>query len=121
MKKLIFAALLLTSPAFAANVTVSWTHPTEYEDASALPLASIKETRIQYGSCTTAVPPAFDVAAGTVVVAAPDASTVIGGLSPGTYCFRALTVDIAGMLSVWSNVVSKTITAPRPKAPVVKP
>lgn len=109
------------SLAQAADAAVSWTHPTQYTDGSALPLASIKETVVQYGTCVAAVAPATAVTFGTLkletLVAAPDATVRLTGIVAATYCFRAATRDTQLRTSSWSSLVQKAVVEIKPKAP----
>lgn len=98
----------------AVLVLLTWTHPAVNVDGSALPLASIASTVVQYGACSGAG--AFGQSA---TVPAPAASAQID-LGPGSYCFRALTVTTAGKQSAFSNVAMKTVPpaeAPPPLPP----
>lgn len=96
--------------AFAENAVVTWTHPTQRTDGSALPLAEIKATRIAYGKC-----PATDI---VVEVAAPTATWSSPPLAYGEWCFRAATIDTLDMVSDFTLPVTKRIVAP-PKPPVI--
>lgn len=110
--------LLLTIPkAFAADAQLSWTHPTQREDGTALPLAEIKETQIDWAACAAGnvFPP---TPAGTKAVAAPATSTTVTGLTYGTWCFRARTVDTANLVSNNTGTVWRQYVAP-PKPPVL--
>lgn len=102
----------------AADISGSFTYPTQFEDGSALSLSQIAAVRIEYGSCSGT---AFGVKAGEVSVAPPATSFTITGLSPGTYCLRAYTRTTAaagGLDSAPTSVVSKVIPFPPPKPPV---
>ena len=114
MKALAMLALLVVFSANAADVKVSWTHPTQYSDGTALPLESIKDTRVQYGTCATT---AFGTLTAEKYVAAPAATWTFTAVAAGTYCFRAQTTDLQGRISPWSVVVSKSIVEIKPKAP----
>jgi hypothetical protein len=112
-------ALLLFAPALrAATVTVSWMLPTQYVDNSALAVADIGSTTVEYGSCVAA---AFGTKAGQVVASGAMTSTTVD-LGPGTYCFRAFvtTVPAKGATSsATSNVATKTVAFPAPKPPTL--
>lgn len=103
------------SRADAADVNVTWTHPTQRVDNTVLTLAEIKETQIEYGQCVAGAFPA--TAVGTVKVPAPTTNTIITGLGYGTWCFRGRTVDTGGLISDNSGLVSRIVLAP-PKPPV---
>lgn len=105
-----------TATAYAADANITWSHPTQRVDNTALPLSDIKETQIDYATCTAGTFPATPL--GTKTVAAPAASAVISGLGYGVWCFRARTVDTSGLQSENSTVVSKQYLAP-PKPPTL--
>ena len=110
---------LVYAVAHASSATVSWTHPTQYTDGSALPLSGIASTRVEYGSC---VGTAFGTKTGEVVVVAPAVTTTVTGLTPSTWCFRAYTKTTAaagGLESGPSGVASKVIPFPAPNPPVL--
>jgi hypothetical protein len=111
--------LLLPFAALAANVTASWTHPTQFTDGTSLPLSSIASTRVEYGSCSGT---AFGTKAGEVVVPAPATSITINNFAPGTHCFRAFTRTVAaagGLESGPSGVATKVIAFPPPNPPTI--
>jgi hypothetical protein len=109
--------ILAAARVFSADATVSWAHPTQRTDNTALPLAEIRETDVEWGLCAAGgVFPATP--AGMKVVPAPAATTVITGLGYGLWCFRARTTDITGAESVNSLTVNKQYLAP-PKPPVL--
>lgn len=113
------AAGVFAGPMLAANVTVSWTHPTRFVDNSTLALSQIASTRVEFGSCSGA---AFGTKAGEVTVPAPATSTTINGLAPGTHCFRAYTRTTAAagnQESGPSGVVTKSIAFPAPTPPEI--
>lgn len=116
MKKLL-ALLLLPLSAVAADATVTWTHPTQYTSGAPLALEAIRETTVQYGTCTTATTPTFGTLTKETIVPGPAATVKLTGIAAGTYCFRARTTDTAGLVSAWSTVVSKAIVEVKPKAP----
>lgn len=118
---LVFVTLLglIVHRADAADATVTWTHPTAFSDGSALSLAQIASTRIEYGTCAGA---AFGTAAGSVTVPAPAASGVVPNLTPGTWCFRAFTrttTAAGGLESGPSNVAQRVIAFPPPNPPTL--
>jgi hypothetical protein len=114
MKKLLLLiALLLPLQALAGSATATWTHPTTNTDGSALPLAQITSTRVEWGSCAGA---AFGAKAGEVVVPAPAATITINNLPAGTTCFRAFSLA-NGNESAASSVGVKIIPQPTPNPP----
>ena len=83
------------------SATISWATPSLNADGSSL--ANITGYRVRYGTSTSNLAQAVDVAGSTTT------STVIGGLSSGTYYFSVLTVNTLGVLSSPSNLVSKAV------------
>ena len=117
MRTLLLLALLPLT-ALAASVTVTWTHPTQNTDGTALALANIASTRVEHGTCSGT---AFGTKAGEAVVPAP-ATTTTFDLGPGTHCFRAYTKTVAavgGLESSPSGVASKVVPFPPPNPPVI--
>lgn len=123
MKRFAYVAILLTSSAFAADVTVTWTPPTQNTDGSAIPATgagSIDQTRVEYGTCSGPTSSVFGTKAGEVAVPAPATSVKITGFAPATRsCFRAYARNTYGVESVASLTVAKDIPAPTPNPPVL--
>ncbi len=118
MKHLTILLALLPLSALAAGVTVTWTHPTQNTDGSALALANIASTRVEHGSCSGT---AFGTKAGEAVVPAP-ATTTTFDLAPGTHCFRAYTKTVAALGALESGpsgVASKVVPFPPPNPPTI--
>ena len=118
MRKFLLLLCLTAPPAMAADVTATWTHPTQNTDGSALAIVNIASTRIEHGTCSGT---AFGVKAGEVVVPGPATTTTIA-LPPGTHCFRAYTRAVAavgGLESGPSGVVSKVVPFSPPNPPVI--
>lgn len=117
MRASILAFVLLACvPAvtLAAGTTanLSWTHPTQNIDNTALPVASIKETLIIWKR------PGSTVTAGTKRVAAPAASTTVAELWCGSYEFTAATVLVSGEQSnATAAVLYNTGIACKPRPP----
>lgn len=108
-----FVLLLFGAHAFAGDADLSWDHPTTYTDGSALLLSDIQNTRIEFGTCAGA---AFGTKIGETTVTGTASTTVIRGLPPATYCFRAY-VTAKNLESLASNVVSKVILQAPPSPP----
>lgn len=112
-------AVIGATRALAADVTVTWTHPTQFTDGSTLALGQIASTRVEYGSCSGS---AFGTRVGDVTVPAPATTTTIAGFAPGTHCFRAFTRTTAaagGQESAPSAVASRVIAFPPPNPPTI--
>lgn len=120
---LITLLLALPALALAAVLTVTWTHPSQNTDNTAIPATgpgSIASTRVEYGTCapgSTPAAPVFGSKSGEVVVTGQAQTTPLPNLGPGTYCGRAFTTNTYGEESAASNVAQKTINAPVPKPP----
>ena len=115
----IILALFGISRANAADVTLTWTHPTAFTDGTPLTPAMLANTRIEFGSCAGA---AFGTKTGEVNLAPSFLTTTITGLAPGTWCFRAYSKTTAlygGLESAPTGVVSKVIPFPAPNPPVL--
>ncbi len=102
-----------------ADDTITWVHPTQYTDSSALSLADIEATVIRwYPSATsTVVESSARVAAPATSVVLPRSTTVAG-----TRCYQAATRMLpaaGGQQSAFapSARVCKTIAAPVAKKP----
>jgi hypothetical protein len=113
MKRTLLLALLLPFMASAADVTVSWTHPTSREDGTLLAVTEIASTKIEWGLCSNGT------YTSSVTVPAPATSKALTNIASGVYCFRAYTTDVNGLVSAPSAVVQKALNSP-PKAPVLK-
>ncbi len=112
-------ALTFASLASAAPRTVSYTLPTQYEDGTPLPVASIKHVRVEVGTCSA--PSVFGTAEGSALVVPPATSAAVEvARAFGTFCARAQTETVSGTLSAWSATATTTITEPKPKPPVIQ-
>lgn len=110
------ATILAAGCATAATVVVTWTPPIQNTDDSPIPATgegSLSSYRIEYGTCNGTL---FGTKAGEVTRAAP-ASTVTLNLQPGTVCVRVLVSNTYGVESAPSNVATRVINPPTPKAP----
>lgn len=119
MRKLALFLAIVAGTAQAADVSVTWTHPTSFEDGTPLTLAQIASTKVEYGSCSSG---AFGVKAGERVVPAPSTTITVTGFTPGLHCFRAATTATAaagGGVSVFSNVATRTLDWPNPNPPTI--
>lgn len=113
---IVLLVFFLLSSAIAGEATVSWTNPTTRTDGTALPSSQIGSTRVEWGTCSGS---AFGSALGNQSATGTATSTIINNLAPGTYCFRAATVDAAGLQSGWSNIASKVVPVAPPSPPVI--
>lgn len=105
---------LVALPASAA--TLNWTHPTTYSDGSALAVADIASTTIEWSNGTT-----FGTVAGSqVVTGTANTATAPDPAAGATRCYRVKTTVIAakgGLTSDPSNVSCKTAPFPKPNPP----
>lgn len=115
MRLLILALAFIASPALADDA-LTWKHPTQYTDGSALNAADIDSTIVRWfdGADATTV-------AGSQAIAAPATSASIPrDATPGTRCYQAATLMKSGAQSNFapSAKVCKTVAAVlKPKAP----
>lgn len=115
MKYLALLLLLASVAATAGTATVSWTNPTSYTDGTALALADITQTRVEYGSCSGT---AFGTKAGEVKIAGAATTTGAITLPAATYCFRAFTTA-KGVESAASVVASRAVPQSAPNPPML--
>ena len=101
------ALLLLSANAFAGSVTLSWTPPTENEDAT--PYTDPAGYNIYYGTAT-------GVYSDVINVPDPLVTTyVVDNLVDGAYFFVSTAYNLAGTESQYSNEATKTVvTIPNP-------
>lgn len=112
-KLLFLIALLFSAPLYAGEAIVTWEHPTQYTDGTALPLSAIARTELEYGKCNAAKDGFLASPTPAIVqVAAPAVTRTISSLGAGDWCVRARTVGTAATdnTSVWTNMAWKTIT-----------
>jgi hypothetical protein len=114
MRALVLLALLPLS-AFARDVVVEWTLATQREDNTALPVAEIAATRVEWGTCVSG---AFGISAGVRDIAPPPVTTTLA-LANGTWCLRAFTVDTEGQVSDATPTLAIQLKG-RPKPPVIR-
>jgi hypothetical protein len=120
MKKLlVILALVVAAPVMAAVLTATWNNALSNVDGSPIPTSgpgSIVSTKIEYGTCNLT---AFGTKLGEFTANYPATSTATPNLGPGTYCFRAIHTNTYGEVSDPSNVISRTVQAPKPNPPVL--
>lgn len=118
-------AVLLSLVTFGAlaDDNLSWRHPTQYTDGTALNAADIDYTVIRYGNGTSTNPPTTIT---SLTVPAPATSAVVPRdvALAGTVCYQAATRmkdSAGGQQSAFapSSWVCKTQTAPAPKKPKI--
>jgi hypothetical protein len=110
---LIFVGALGLAQAAEDTLTISWVAPTQRTDGTALPLSQLSGFRVDWGTCTTATPPAFGTQIGTATTTMnTDTEYSTGVLSPATYCVRVYANATDGTVSASSNIASKTIFPP---------
>lgn len=98
---------LTCSSATSNDATLTWTHPTEYTDATPIPDGAITATDIQYGVCN-AGQSGISGTPTQVSVPYPAAEKVISPLDVGWWCFQARTVA-GGVSSEWTMTVFKFV------------
>lgn len=117
-------SLLHSPPADAATSVVSWVNPSTNVDNSPISDAAGDETRleswrIEYGTCSA--PNVFGSSLGSIVraraVGGPLLTSATLNTQSGVKCFRVFVSNLAARESDASNVSSRTIDAPTPRAP----
>lgn len=104
---------------FAADLNVSWTHPAQNTDGTAIPASgagALTETRIEYGLCNGT---SWGTKTGESIVAYPATTVVIPGVGPGTWCVRGYSRNSFGVESVASNIATKVVPPPTPRPPTL--
>jgi len=113
MKKLILSlilfSMLFVTPAFAADVSLSWDAPTTNEDGT--PLTDLAGYTVYYGIESANYTENIDV--GNVL------TYTVTNLSDGTYYFAVTAYDTSGNESDYSNEVNESIVI-APAAPVLR-
>jgi len=121
LKYALILALVLALPAFAADVTVSWQHPTRNVDGTAIPATgpgSIAATRVQIGTCASAG--VFGTVLNEIVVTGQGTSATFTGVAPAsTICGRGYSRNTYAEESGVSNVITRILPAPVPQPPVL--
>lgn len=120
MKKVIFTliALLSGGSVLAANQTINWTNPSQFEDNTTIPTALLgtgATVSVDYGSC--GANNVVVVKEGTATGAASAKTIVITPPGAGVWCYQAKVTLTDGRVSAFSNGVTSTVVAPNPKPP----
>ena len=89
-------------PAPPSSVTVLWTAPATRADGSSISLSEIDSYRVNYGISSGAL-------SQSVSVPSDETSYTFKELSSGTWYFNVQVIDLNGLISEPSNVVSRTI------------
>ena len=110
-------ALLLAAPAFAAPVTISWTHPTQWTDGAVLIPADITNTNI-YCTGSPAAPGANPVFL-TVQTIVGNATSAVLNPAGGQWCAVATIAKLSdGSLRESDKGALALIDPKRPRVPV---
>lgn len=126
-KWLCVALLLVTAPAFAADVTLTWNWPTQYCDGEALPLTDISAAEIYIAEAPIPrVPSACNGEAdvppsGAIIqqVTTPDTSVTIELPCGKTYYFVMRNQVTSGEWSNFSTEAMRTLECARPGVPII--
>lgn len=114
----LLAALLLLVALPASAATLNWTHPTSYSDGSALAVADIASSTVEWSNGTT-----FGTVAGSQVVTGTANTAVAPDPAAGaSRCYRVKTTVIAakgGLTSDPSNVACVARPFPKPNPPTL--
>jgi len=100
----------------AGEAQLTWTHPTQYEDGTAVPAGTLVRTSLIYGICNATSNGLLATPAPvTVTVPYPATTHTITGLGNGKWCFAARS-ETATEQSVWTGYVWKDVIL-KPKPP----
>ena len=116
--RLIVAAIAVLVSFAASAATLNWTHPTSYSDGSALAVADIASTTIEWSNTQ----PFGTVAGSQIVNGTANTATAPDPAAGGVRCFRVKTTVIAakgGQTSDPSNVSCVTRPFPKPNPPTL--
>ena len=119
IRRLMWILCVASLPALAADITTTWTYPTQNTDGSAIPASgagSIASSRVEWGTCAGA---AFGTKLGEASIPAPTRTHVATGLPPATYCVRVYATNTYGAQSDASSVASVIVNPPKPQPPVI--
>lgn len=119
IRRLMWILCVASLPALAADITTTWTYPTQNTDGSAIPASgagSIASSRVEWGTCAGA---AFGTKLGEASIPAPTRTPVATGLPPATYCVRVYATNTYGAQSDASSVASVIVNPPKPQPPVI--
>jgi len=104
---------LITAPAFAADVVLSYNPPTQNVDGT--PVTDLAGYKIYYGTISRTISQTYDE-----IVDVGDVTTYkVSGLNEGTYYFAVTAYDTSGNESDFSAELPKTIKIP-PMPPELK-
>lgn len=109
---MICVAALVATFAYAGEIVIEGTPPTQREDGTALTPVEIAGYRIEWGTCSGTQ---FGTRISDVIATA--FPYTITGLAAGDYCIRAYTRTTDGLESQPTNVVTKTLLPSRPLPP----
>lgn len=116
---LVSLSLMVATCAYAGELKVTWTLPTQNTDGGTIPATgdgSLTGTRIEWGVCNGTT---WGGTSGERVVPAPGTTTTITNVAPGTWCVRGYARNTYGLESAPSGVASKVIVPPTPNPPVL--
>ena len=112
-----FVLAFISLTASAVGVPVSWVNPTGREDGSSLPVAELRGTRIEHGTCNGTL---FGTKNGEVLAAAGTTAGTLQ-LPAGIHCIRLFAIadnKIGGTIdSSPTNPINKPIAASPPNPP----
>lgn len=108
---------LAQSPSYPRDVSLCWTHPTQYEDGTTIQDGDIAYTKLT-GTRHSGEMVIDTDSAMTVLPGAVQCQTLVGAVpQPGTYTFLAYTVTVDDISSDASNSTEKKYTG-KPNPPV---
>ena len=111
--------VVIATPLWAGNVTLTWTNATQNEDGSAIPATgdnSLDTTTLEYAACISGQLSAPRL---SKTVAASFETDIVSIVTPGDWCFVAFHTNVAGTRSAESNIAIKTILPAVPNPPAL--
>ena len=85
------------------EITLSWVAPVKRQDGTAILLSDISGYRIYYGVTPNVYPFQVDIDDGSAE------QLTLNDMSPGTYYFVLITIDVEGHESVFSEMITKHV------------
>lgn len=120
MKKLLIPLLLLSAPVFAAETIIKVVPPTKLVDGTDMPATgptSLAKIVLERGTCNGT---AFGTKEAEITITPPATQGTFTNVPQNsTQCYRGRAFLVNNEVSVYSNVVQRTITTPGPNAPVL--
>jgi len=122
LRAILFLLAIVTSPVYAADITLNWTNATRNEpippatEGTLIPTDptdpdALVSTTIYWGACDAndePVAPLQEMTVATTVPGASESAQVII-TTPGRWCFVGVHTNNSSQVSDWSNVAFRTV------------